>query len=503
MKTAISLLLTLGVLFFLSCERPTANANDKKEEQKQPPNSAQKENPDQKETATEQPIPEDINPEAYTKPPFVLQNQSKPNEPDIDFDSRDINLGETEPGGKIETIIRVYNRGPKDLIVERIRSSCGCTAVWLENQEAPLRSGESRELKIILQPKQTQKVTKSVITFYSNDPAEQRAMIQTQASTKNYFITSPEMVNLGDIIQGSSTTARITVISLEGDAFEISQTYSQEPSISIHVGELKSLDQNRKGYPLELTFDSRGHRIGIFRSFIQVHVKHQKQQVIHIPIHGNISGEVYIQAADRALSVPYFDIGQMDNQRGPLSIPSNRALKLLLHETSEIKNFKILNIAAEAGPLSIQAVEIVPHKEFELQLFNIGGFRPGLFRQKFRIIVNNPRVPVYDVYIQGILRNRFDLTSDGLYIETAPLQEFSDHIILRTVKYKNIPLQLSVRGNPNQKLEYSLEAKTTDEVLLHVRGKGIRESFLEEVYVVEPNSGQASLVTIWVQVQSQ
>ena len=112
--------------------------------------------------------------------------------PQIVLEPQNVDLGDVSPrDGKVETSITIKNTGQKDLIVESLSTSCGCTTVSVVNngQEGPIfgtgtppkdwsttiRPGKTAELRIYYDPNVHQNARGPMmreVYVSSNDPVD-------------------------------------------------------------------------------------------------------------------------------------------------------------------------------------------------------------------------------------------------------------------------------------------------------------------------------------------
>ena len=79
-----------------------------------------------------------------------LTEKEKANAPKIVFDNNIFNFGETKSKDKIEHVFKFKNEGKRDLIIHKIRTTCGCTTVAPE--KTVIKPGESSSFKAIFKP---------------------------------------------------------------------------------------------------------------------------------------------------------------------------------------------------------------------------------------------------------------------------------------------------------------------------------------------------------------
>lgn len=84
------------------------------------------------------------------------------------FFSKSHNFGPIVEGKKVSTVFYFKNTGTADLLVKKIRTSCGCTAVLLSSDT--IKPGDTGELKVSFDSSGFQGKTEKSIYFHSNDP---------------------------------------------------------------------------------------------------------------------------------------------------------------------------------------------------------------------------------------------------------------------------------------------------------------------------------------------
>ena len=97
-----------------------------------------------------------------------LTEEEKANAPKIVFDNNNFNFGETKSKDKIEHVFKFKNEGKRDLIIHKIRTTCGCTTVAPE--KTVIKPGESSSFKAIFNPGSRKGTQRKSIHVITNDP---------------------------------------------------------------------------------------------------------------------------------------------------------------------------------------------------------------------------------------------------------------------------------------------------------------------------------------------
>ena len=97
-----------------------------------------------------------------------LTEKELENAPKISFEDESFNFGKTASSDKIEHDFKFTNTGKSDLIIRKIRSTCGCTTVAPE--KTTIKPGESSSFKAIFNPGSRKGTQTKSIYVISNDP---------------------------------------------------------------------------------------------------------------------------------------------------------------------------------------------------------------------------------------------------------------------------------------------------------------------------------------------
>ena len=105
----------------------------------------------------------------------ALSAEQLANAPQISFSENTFNFNEIKQGERIEHTFTISNNGGSELIIRKVKASCGCTAV--SPQDEIIAAGSSTTMKVIFNS--TGKVGKQnkTITIITNDPKHSRSIL--------------------------------------------------------------------------------------------------------------------------------------------------------------------------------------------------------------------------------------------------------------------------------------------------------------------------------------
>ncbi len=97
------------------------------------------------------------------------------NAPRVKFDQTTFDFNEIKQGEVVEHEFVISNTGKSNLIIRKIRASCGCTAV--DPEKDVLSPGESSKLKVIFSSRGKVGKQNKTITVITNDPKQSRMVL--------------------------------------------------------------------------------------------------------------------------------------------------------------------------------------------------------------------------------------------------------------------------------------------------------------------------------------
>ena len=108
--------------------------------------------------------------------------------PKISVEPTTFDFGNALPEKTLEKQFSIRNFGDAPLVIEKITTTCGCTAGLLADDSKVLKPGQSGQLRVRLQTRDySGKVVRSVMVR-SNDPAQEileiKVEVNVQAKTK-------------------------------------------------------------------------------------------------------------------------------------------------------------------------------------------------------------------------------------------------------------------------------------------------------------------------------
>ena len=218
---------------------------------------------------------------------FNIQNKSS-QPPTISFSEEKWDFGKVKEDERPVHIFTIKNTGREELIISRVRSSCGCTATMLSSDN--IQPGKSAELKVTFNPTGYNTLVKKDIYIESNDPQLPKAKITIAIEVEP--IPSPQAFlsnsqwDLGLISQGDLPTFAFSIenkgeLDLIVDKIDASEyiQYDTEIPLTILPGEKQEIT---------FTYNSSQHELGEVRESVRIYCNDPRRKAFSLRVDGYI-----------------------------------------------------------------------------------------------------------------------------------------------------------------------------------------------------------------------
>lgn len=129
-------------------------------------------------------------------------------QPKIVFDGKEHNFGEVLGLDKIEHVFKFRNEGKADLKIDKVNTTCGCTAALLSANTIP--PGGKGEITATFTVGNRQGPQTKHIYVLSNDPAEPKASLTLKGTITPPVSVEPSSVRIQDRDMATPRTVKIT-----------------------------------------------------------------------------------------------------------------------------------------------------------------------------------------------------------------------------------------------------------------------------------------------------
>ena len=124
--------------------------------------------------------------------------------PVFKVDSTKFDFGEVYQGEKVPHVFTFTNDGDEVLKIDRVRSSCGCTAVLLSEKSIP--PGGAGEIKANFDSSRFKGDISKTIYVYTNDPVDATRQLYIKGTVIEKVSMTPSQLNFGSIAAKQEVT---------------------------------------------------------------------------------------------------------------------------------------------------------------------------------------------------------------------------------------------------------------------------------------------------------
>lgn len=218
---------------------------------------------------------------------YNIQNKSSL-PPTIFISEEEWDFGEVKEDERPVHIFTIKNIGREELIISRVRSSCGCTATMLSSDN--IQPGKSAELKITFNPTGYNGLVKKDIYIESNDPqlpmAKITVIIKVEPIPSPKAFLSNSQWDLGLISQGDLPTFTFTIenkgdLELIIDKIDASEYIQYDTEIPFTI-----LPEEKQ--EVTFTYDSSLHELGEVRESVRIYCNDPRKKAFSLRVNGYI-----------------------------------------------------------------------------------------------------------------------------------------------------------------------------------------------------------------------
>lgn len=295
-----------------------------------------------------------------------------------------VDLGVVRQGSVYDFTYVVTNRGGSNLLIRRIRSTCGCT-VARPNKPQVLKPGEQLTVDASFDSANRVGPQRKTIEVYSNDPMTPKVELSFSAVVEAVYQLRPniKVLKFRNKRRGETLDRKLSVLSGKKDSqIEILDVTFSSGGISHTIEPIT--ERGYDGFRLSLTLND-DVPIGRYQGDLQIKVStNGEQDLLTLPIDGEVISDITVRPT-YLLEVASILPGEQ-----------LRIGRITLQAVNRGTPFQIRRV--ETGPkLTCTIEETQPGLEYRLQLSVAGSAENGPFATTVLILTNNDEQPVISV----------------------------------------------------------------------------------------------------------
>ncbi len=199
----------------------------------------------------------------------------------IKFESREYDFGTVEQGEKVTHIFQLSNIGTEPLTIDRVQTSCGCTAAVTSSKT--ILPKENGTIETTFNSSRFHGQIHKTITVYSNDPDEPVIRLTIRGKVVTDIVIIPREMFFGLVDYQKSTTRNILITQGGDTPLEIKKIESDLEFISTEI--LPGTKGNKKTYTVTVKLSEKAP-VGRFEGKLKIHTNLPKHPVIEHKVMG-------------------------------------------------------------------------------------------------------------------------------------------------------------------------------------------------------------------------
>jgi hypothetical protein len=154
--------------------------------------------------------------------------------PDLQVATPTFDFGEIYQGEKVPHVFEFTNQGDEPLLIDRVRSSCGCTAVLVSQKNIP--PGGQGEVKATFDSSRFRGAINKTIYLYSNDPARPTMQLHLKGKVLEIVAVVPSQVNFGKVKAETAVTTTVVLRNQGPETLSLGQPNTTKPGLERFSG---------------------------------------------------------------------------------------------------------------------------------------------------------------------------------------------------------------------------------------------------------------------------
>lgn len=197
-------------------------------------------------------------------------------------------FGTVERGTPVDHTFLLPNRGTASLLVDHVKSSCGCTVAVLSDQV--VAPNDEARVAVTLDTSALAGRTTKTITVYTNDPDQPVVGLSLVGEVVTDLVLTPRPLYLGRVRRGERVRREVVVApGRPGGTYAVESVEHSNPGLRTHLE--PRADGPGQRLVVELDPDIP---LGRFNETLTLRTTSPREPVITLPVFGSVEGDVVV-----------------------------------------------------------------------------------------------------------------------------------------------------------------------------------------------------------------
>jgi hypothetical protein len=305
-----------------------------------------------------------------------------------------IELGTIPEGNEFERFLTVTNDGDSVLVIQDVKTSCGCTAAGVEGS-VELKPGESKEIKVTFNSRGMDGGITKKVTVVTNDPNEGSKAVELKAVVHVAVRWEPKYLSL-DGVRQKQPWEKTAVLQADRDlglqvksAFILGGRPNEKPTelFDVEVGQLRQEgDRDAVDFQVRLRPDLGPQRFS--ETLVVLTNLPAGRDTLRLPIRGEIVGRITVRPPYAVMRVV------------PPGEESVRDVTLTAAEGT----FHVVSAEVQDNKLGVEVLEQDGGKQTLIRLRYVGEEDGASGVKTLKIVTDDPDQPEIEVPVRYTTR---------------------------------------------------------------------------------------------------
>ena len=332
---------------------------------------------------------------------FLLPDWAGAGEPDIQFQTEAYDFGKLMEGEKATYEYRFRNAGGDTLVIENVRTSCGCTAALVSAKRvAPEEEGE---IRVTFDSTGRLGKTHKTVTVWSNDPDTHKVTLTMSGIVWAEVEVTPPRIGFGHVDRAAlASKAALGSTSGKGEKKEgppswrevhvrfptnpklrVTEAIASSNAVEVEVMPRAVEDSGEDVVRIGITPEAP---IGLLTEDVTIFVTSKVKPSVSVRVHANIRGALVVTPSSLALRASKKDTSY---QRQVFVWKKGK------------KNLRIVAVEDRTGIFTAEVVELKPGEKYRIDLTVKADAEAGPIKGKVIVRTNYPEQPAVEISVYG------------------------------------------------------------------------------------------------------
>ncbi|MEZ4599829.1 MAG: DUF1573 domain-containing protein [Syntrophotaleaceae bacterium] len=202
--------------------------------------------------------------------------------PSISPEKPVFHFGQIAEGSRLEHTFRFKNSGDSTLIINKVRSSCGCTAALLSSDSIP--PGGFGEVKTVFDSNGFSGSVVKTIFLHTNDPLQKTVRFQLQGQVQKEIEVLPSRLQFSNLDKKTPSRAKVVLTNKGSNTLFLSDLKTTSRQLVAELSQEKLGPEETVEIEITLTPEEDKAR---FAGYITLKTSSPRTPMLRIPVTGH------------------------------------------------------------------------------------------------------------------------------------------------------------------------------------------------------------------------